>query len=595
MPDGAQTTPKRALFAPEDHENMRWFWRRYLRKRLPALLGVFAMILAQGLVYQQFLARTEDGLRIIFESGTVRQLLLVCAGVFGLFAFRALLSWLIPRLSVRIASDAVREMRGDIVEHLVRLDLAWFEARTPGEVIQRLVNQTQALASFVGQGAIKALRDAATIVILSAYLMWKQPILFTAALVVLPVIVMVMQRVSQSIRTVQKRSQRASRGYMDAVGEMVTGMRTVKIAGQEAAEKRRLDRASDDIRDLAVELNRNQVTVLPFVDLASAFVYALVIGGGGYMVLSPAFDVDGAAILAFLLGLVLIFDPGRRLAQFVTSLQAAVVQLASVRELHAERPRITDREGAGEAFDAAGDITFEAVRFSYGDEGPPLFDGLSMTFEGGRTTAIVGPTGSGKTTILSLLARLYEVDGGAVRIGGTDIRELRIAALRRAFSVVAQDIVIFDGSIEENIRYVRQEASEAEVRAAAEAAEIAGLMDERAGASVGPRGGQLSGGQKQRIAIARAVLRGAPIVLLDEATSALDQRTEAKVTEALGRMAAGRTTIMVAHRLSTVAGADRIYVLEGGAVAEMGTHAELMERGGLYASLYAAQRSAYAG
>jgi ATP-binding cassette subfamily B protein/subfamily B ATP-binding cassette protein MsbA len=302
--------------------------------------------------------------------------------------------------------------------------------------------------------------------------------------------------------------------------------------------------------------------------------------------------MDGAAIIAYLLGLVLIFDPARMLAQFFAKLQANLIILNSVRELYEEVPTITDTPGATDDFDVAGDIRLEDVRFSYSPD-VPLFEGLDMTVPGGKTTAVVGATGSGKTTVLSLMTRLYDVEGGEVRIGGKPIREIRIRALRSAFSVVAQDIVIFNASIWENIRYVKPEATDAEIWAAAEAAEIADLIHQRGDAPLGPKGSQLSGGQKQRIAIARAFLRSAPILLLDEATSALDQQTEDKVKAALARLGKDKTTIIVAHRLSAVTHADWIYVLDAGRIVEEGRHADLMAKRGLYAGMYEAQKGGY--
>jgi len=335
-----------------------------------------------------------------------------------------------------------------------------------------------------------------------------------------------------------------------------------------------------------------QALVMPSIDLSSAFVYVLVIGGGGYMVLSPGFDVDGAGIITFLLGMVMVFDPARLLAQYFGALQSNLVLLDRVRGLYDQTPTIRDAEDAVEAFDTAGDIVLEDVRFSYSAE-QPLFDGLDMTFRGGQVSAIVGATGSGKTTILSLLSRLYDVQGGRITIGGQPIDKLRVDALRGAFSVVAQDIVIFNNSIWENIRYVNPGASDAAVWQAAENAEIAELIRARGDVPVGPKGAQLSGGQKQRIAIARAFLRDAPILLLDEATSALDQATEERIKSALARLTQGKTTIMVAHRLSSVAEADRIFVLEAGRLVEAGGHGALLENGGLYAQLYRAQKRGY--
>lgn len=582
------------LFSEADRANLRWFWSRYLRHRAKWLVVILLMILVQGLVYQQFLSMTENGLRVIFESGAVRDLVVVCVVVFGLFALRGLMSFLVPIVAIRVSNAAVHDMRSDMIDHLMSLDLAYFERTRSGQILQRLVGQTQAIGGFVGIQLANAVRDLVTVVIVSGYLIWKNPILFGTAVVVLPFIIWVMNYVSDRVKDTQGQAEQARGDYMNGIEETVNGMRTVKIASQEEMESDRLKAGTRQLRDLSARLQRTQALVMPSIDLSSAFVYVLVIGGGGYMVLSPQFDVDGAGIITFLLGMVMVFDPARLLAQFFGQLQSQLVILDRIRGIYDETPSIHDAPGAVSEFDTAGDIELKNIRFSYSPD-QPLFRGLDMTFEGGKMSAIVGATGSGKTTILSLLSRLYDVQGGQITIGGKPIRDLKVRALRESFSVVAQDIVIFNNSIWENIRYVKPEASEEEVWRAAEAAEIADLIRARGGAEVGPKGAQLSGGQKQRIAIARAFLRDAPILLLDEATSALDQATEERIKSALDRLTKGKTTIVVAHRLSSVAEADRIFVLEAGALVEDGRHEELLARDGLYARLYQAQKKGYDG
>jgi ABC-type multidrug transport system fused ATPase/permease subunit len=583
---------KRPMFSEQDRSNISWFWHNYLKSKTPWLIVVLGMITIQGLVYQQFLALTEDGLRVIFDSGSMSDLIQVCAIVFGLFTTRAVISYLIPRLSVRLASDAVMKLRRDLIDHLMTLDLAFFERTQSGEIILRLVNQAQGLSLFVGQATVNALRDAATVVIVSGYLIYKSPLLFTAALIILPTILLLLQHVSASIKNIQATAENALGAYMTGIDEMSSGMRTVKIAGQESIERDRLVKSTSNIRDLSIRLQAAQALVLPAIDMMAAVVYVLVIGGGGYMVLSGDFGLDGAGIIAYLLGLVLVFDPARALASFFAKLQANLIILDGVRSLYRETPSIFDKEHAHEKFDTKGDLALEGVGFSY-DPDQPLFSDLSMRFEGGKVTAIVGATGSGKTTVLSLLTRLYDVEQGRVTVGGAPITDLKIKAWRSSFSVVAQDIVIFNSSLRDNIRYVRPDATDDEVRAAAEAAEIAELMDARGDKPLGPKGSQLSGGQKQRIAIARAFLRASPILLLDEATSALDQKTEDKVKGALNRLSKGKTTLIVAHRLSAITHADWIYVLDAGRVVEQGTHADLLAQEGLYAGMFGAQKKSY--
>lgn len=585
-------TARRPLFTDTDKRNIVWFCGTYLKEKTPWLGLVMVMILIQGGAYQQFIALTESGLRVIFDKGDVSALYRVCAMVLGIFTIRGIMSYCVPRISAWLASDAVYKMRQDLINHLMILDLAYFERTKSGDIILKLVNQAQDLSQFIGQTTVNAVRDAVTVIIVSGYLTWKSPILFSMVVIILPTITIVVRLISHRIKEIQASAENAMGNYMTGIEEMSNGMRTVKISNQELEEQRRLSAATGEIKNLSIRLQAVQALMSPSVDVLAALIYVLIIGVGGYMALSAEFDMDGASIIAFIIGMALVFDPARRMSYFFVQMQANLIILASIRGLYDEIPTITNAPNAKANFEATGDITLQDVTFQYA-ENTPLFEGLNMTFEGGKVTAIVGATGSGKTTILSLISRLYDVSAGQISIGGDPVDQLRIDALRRSFSVVAQDIVIFNSSIWENIRYVRPDASEEEIWRAAELVGIDTLMRDRGDVPLGPKGSQLSGGQKQRIAIARAFLRDAPILLLDEATSALDQRTEEQVRDALRELSAGKTTLMVAHRLSMVTHADHIYVLDDGTVVEQGSHDALMAAEGLYAAMFTAQRNSY--
>jgi len=576
------------LFSEKDKSNIAWFWRRYLKRKTPWLGLILALVLLEGFVLQKFLAITETGLRVIFEQGDIIDLLWICLMVFLIFTVRALVSFVVPTLSVRLASGAVLELRSDLIRHVLYMDQRFFDRTNSSDLILRFVNQVEALSQFVGRTTVEAVRDVATIVIISGYLIYKSALLFGVALLLLPIIFLLMRMVSETIKRIQAQSEQALGSYMNTIEEMSGGMRTIKMTGQEAAEVDRMISESGNIKKLAVNLHMAQALVLPSIDLSSAVVYMVVIGGGGYLALSEASALDGASIIAFLLGLVIVFDPARRLSQFFTKLQTSLILLASVRGVLQTQPDVSDEGNVSKFTDTRIDITLNDIGFSY-EADQTLFDGISLQFKAGQKTAIVGSTGSGKTTLLSLMARLYDLNSGAVLFNGQDIKQFTLKSVREKFSIVAQDVVIFNKSIAENIQYADPKASAEAVRAASKLARIDDLMIERGDQPVGPKGSLLSGGQKQRIAIARAFLKPAPILLLDEATSALDALTEQKVNASFKDLQAGKTTIVVAHKFSSVVDADHIYVLEAGKLVEQGTHADLMAKAGLYASMFSAQ------
>jgi len=576
------------FFSEKDKSNITWFWRRYLKRKTPWLGLILALVLLEGFVLQKFLAITETGLRVIFEQGDIMDLLWICLVVFLIFMVRALVSFVVPTLSVRLASGAVLELRSDLIRHVLYMDQRFFDRTNASDLILRFVNQVEALSQFVGRTTVEAVRDVATIVIISGYLIYKSALLFGVALLLLPIIFLLMRMVSETIKRIQAQSEQALGNYMNTIEEMSGGMRTIKMTGQEAAEVDRMISESGNIKKLAVNLHMAQALVLPSIDLSSAIVYMVVIGGGGYLALSEASALDGASIIAFLLGLVIVFDPARRLSQFFTKLQTSLILLASVRGVLQTQPDVSDEGTASDFTDMRIDITLDDIGFSY-EADHKLFDGINLQFKAGQKTAIVGSTGSGKTTLLSLMARLYDLNSGAVLFNGQNIKQFTLKSVREKFSIVAQDVVIFNKSIAENIHYADPTASPDAVRAAAKLARIDELMVERGDQPVGPKGSLLSGGQKQRIAIARAFLKPAPILLLDEATSALDALTEQKVNASFKDLQAGKTTIVVAHKFSSVVDADHIYVLEAGKLVEQGTHADLMAKAGLYASMFSAQ------
>ena len=572
------------FFSDRDKTNLKWFWQNYMRSRAKWLVFVAILIIFQGFVYQQFLVLTESGLRVIFSSGDFDDLILVCLTILLVFSVRAVTSFFIPTISAKLSTAAMFELRRDLTKHILHLPQSYFDKTSSGDLIMRLVNQVQQLSQFVGQISVKAMRDIATVVIVSSYLIYKNFYLFSVALMVIPLIAVLMLAVVRRVRKVQALSQTAIGKLFSNIDEMKNGMRTTKMTGQEEAEKERIATSAQSIRTYTYKLMRTHALTPPVIDLSSAFVYMLVVGGGGYMALSDQFDMDGASIIAFLIGLVIVFDPARNVAQFFTQLQASFIVLDSIcsifevktEDLTSGKNYLNDTKHIA--------IKFKNVSFGYNSNSKTLKD-ISLEFKAGKKSAIVGSTGSGKTTILSLIGRLYDVGSGTITFNGQNIDTLSITSVRDQITIVSQDIVIFDQSIEENILYANPTATREMIFEAAKKAEIDKLLFERKGQPVGPNGSQLSGGQKQRIALARAFLKPAPILLLDEATSALDAVTEASIAKSLNNLGENTTTIVVAHKLSSIKDADTIFVLDDGKLVESGTHSELIKKKKYYANM----------
>ena len=576
------------FFSDKDRSNIRWFWTHYMKDKLPWLIFVMVLIIIQGFVYQQFLAFTEKGLRVIFEDGAFWDLLKICGFVILAFSMRAAISYITPVLSVWLASDAVFKLRSHLISKVIHLRQSFFDTTNPGELILRLVNQVDGVSAFVGQTTLNALRDVVTIIIISGYLIYKSAILFVAAVVILPIIFFILKSVSEKIKKIQTASEKVFGAYMTSINEMSGGIRTIKMSNQEDTEISRMVEASAGIKDLSIKLQKAQALVLPGIDLSSAFVFVLVIGGGGYMVLSDDFQMDGASIITFILGMVIIFDPARGLSQFFAKLQASLILLDSIRVLMDTKGEKSNEDGKMAFAEDTVDISMNKISFSYLD-GTDVFEDMSLQFKSGAKTAIVGSTGSGKTTILSLITRLYEISDGQIMFNGKDTREFTLGSIRNCFSVVAQDIVIFNKSIRDNIHYANPSASVEDLEQAARLARVHGLLHERGDLPDGPESSQLSGGQKQRIAIARAFLSPAPVLILDEATSALDALTEKQVNDSFAELQKGKTTIVVTHKFTSVIDADKIYVIESGKLVEEGTHLKFMARDSIYKSLFNAQ------
>ncbi|MFO1163122.1 MAG: ABC transporter transmembrane domain-containing protein [Reyranellaceae bacterium] len=491
-----------------------------------------------------------------------------------------LVSWLGERV--------VGDLRRDLFAHVVRLGPAWFEIKRSGDVMSRISADAQLIEQVIGSSASVALRNTLMCVGGVVMLVVTNPKLALLVLAMVPLVVAPIVLFGRKVRALSREAQARMADMVSEGAETLDAVRTVQAFAQEENASRRFGVATERAFTAAREriARRAVMTTLVIFIVFAAVGFLLWIGG--HDVLEG--HISAGDLSAFIFYAVLVAGSGGAISETIGDLQRAAGAAERLAELQAEPPAIAETATPKSLpTPAQGSVQFEGVSFRYPTRPEALaLDHFDLGVAPGETVAIVGPSGAGKTTVFNLLLRFYDPEAGVIRVDGLDIRELHFADLRRTLAIVPQEPVLFTASVADNIRYGRPEASDAEVRAAAEAASALAFieaMPKGFATDLGTRGVRLSGGQRQRIAIARALLCNPAILLLDEATSALDAESELAVQQALDRLMHQRTTLVIAHRLATVQKADRIVVIDQGRVVDVGRHADLVRRGGLYARL----------
>lgn len=568
-----------------------WFWYTYIKKRAWKFVLAVVMMSVQGATLGVLSYMVQPMFDKIFVGQERSSVVTIALIVFGVFIARAVIGFAQRLFMAYITRNLSAEIQIDLIRHILPLDSAFYRVNTPGQLIDRIRGDTNGMIGVVSGTFAAVGRDVTSlisllVVAISIDWVWTLLALAGAPLIMVPIIIL--QRV---IRATTRVNRNAAAGIVTRLDEIFHGITTIKL---NAIENREADRYEEHVRFMVASQMRSTAAgagIPALMDIIAAIGFFGVLVYGGFQVIEGVKSVG--EFMSFFTATALLFEPLRRLGGLSGAWQRALVAMERVYTIFQQKPSITSPENPVALPIPAkqADVVFENVNFSYGDQ--KILKDVSFRAEAGKTTALVGASGAGKSTIFNVFSRIVDADSGHVRVGETDVRDLDIKELRDLISVVTQDTMLFDETIRENI-LLGHDATDQELQDALVAAHVADFLPnlkDGLDSSTGPRGSNLSGGQRQRVAIARAIVRDTPILLLDEATSALDAKSEAIVQKALERLSEGRTTLVIAHRLATVRGADKIIVMDEGQVVDQGTHEELISREGIYSVLYQLQFS----
>ena len=558
----------------------------HLRRHMGALMwAVVCMLLVAGATAANAYM-IQPALDKIFFHKQTSMLTIIPLIVIALAAVKGFAAYGQSVTMKTVGQRIVMDLQVKLYAHLLYADISMFNATASGKLLSRFSNDIYMIRKNVTSVITGLARELVTLVGLVGVMFYQSVELSLIAMLVMPIAFYPMTRLGRRMRKVSRKTQEDLAHYISHLDDSFQGIRIVKSHANEQGEINRANSIMDGIFGLLMKAIRIESAPAPIMETLSGVAIASVIWYGGYQVIEGT--TTPGAFFSFITALLMAYRPLKGLSGVNTNLQEGLAAVSRIYEVLDVQPKITDAADAVPIVMERGKVEFDNVSFAY-DEGKEALKKLNFTIEAGQRIALVGSSGAGKTTIINMLLRFYDPSSGVIRIDGQDIRGVTLASLRHSIAMVNQEATLFDDTIRANIAYGAPDASEEDVIAAAYAAAAHDFILELPqgyDTVIGQHGVRLSGGQRQRIAIARAMLKNAPILLLDEATSALDTISEQQIQQALDRLMQGRTTIVIAHRLSTIEHADCIFVVKNGEIFESGTHKELLKKDGDYAKLY---------
>jgi subfamily B ATP-binding cassette protein MsbA len=555
--------------------------------------GRFAAALAAMVVYAAATAAVAKLIQPVIDEvlPTGERLASWCTAVVVVYAVKGLGGYLSTYLMTDIGQRVVRDLRDRLFRHILDQSATFFSRNTTGRLMSRITSDVNQVQQAVSETIGDLMREGLSLVGIAGYMFYVDSRLALVAVTGAPLVVYPLVKFGKRIRSTTRKSQEELEHLSHVTAEAFTGHRIVKAFGAEAHEERRFRRASQRLYRTNLKVTRALAILPPLMELMGGLAIVALIWYGSHQIADRT--LTQGEFTSFLAAAFMMYAPVKKLSRVNASLQQAMAASERIFEILDTHSEVKERPGAMPLAKLRHEIEFRNVSFTYDEAGKGILRDVSFPVRAGQAVAIVGLSGAGKTTLVNLVPRFYDVTSGGILIDGTDIRDVTLASLRSQIGIVTQETVLFDDTIASNIAYGSAGASREEIESAARAAhahDFIGALPLKYETRIGERGQKLSGGQRQRLAIARALLKNSPILILDEATSSLDAESELLVQEALQNLMRNRTSFVIAHRLSTVRRADAIIVLERGRVAEIGRHEELLARpGGVYAKLYSLQ------
>jgi subfamily B ATP-binding cassette protein MsbA len=578
-----------SIFMIQNSKALYWrllaYVRPYSRIFALSLAGTAVVALTEPLV-AALIKPLLDGSFVAKDPDSIRTMPLVLVAV---FIVRGVADFVGSLAMGWVAHRVVMDLRDALFARLLTLPSRYFDDHSAGNLLSRLTYDVTQVMTAITQALVTLVRDGLAVIGLLAWMLYLNWVLSLLAFAIAPGIGLIMRVISRRLRRLSRELQDLMGELARVIDETLQGHKVIKIFGGQEYERRRFSRVNNRVRQFNLKLVAASEGSGPLVQLLAVIALGSMIYFASLQ--SAADQITVGGFVSLFGAMAMLLAPIKRLTKVNEHLQRGLAAAETIFALLDEPPEPDQGERA--IGRASGQVSFRAVSYRYRPEGPVVIRQLNLEVQAGETIALVGPSGSGKTTLMNLLPRFYEADGGDILLDGVSIRELRLADLRANIAYVSQDIVLFNDTVAANIAYgAAFHTDEADLIRAAERAhamEFIRELPQGLNTLIGENGARLSGGQRQRLAIARALLKNAPLLILDEATSALDTQAERKVQYALDRLRQGRTAFIIAHRLSTIENADRIVVLDRGAIAEIGTHTELLAQHGLYADLYRMQ------